>query len=492
MSGTRVLVAGASIAGPALAHWLRRRGAEVTVVERAPGLRPGGQAVDARGVAKEVIRRMGLDAAVRAARTDTAGAYTVDVDGNVLETFRADDDGGDGYIAEIEILRGDLSRVLYDDTRDGVEYVFGDRIAELTQDADGVDVAFAGGDRRRFDLVVGADGLHSALRAMVFGPHERFVRHLGLVLAFYSVPNEFGLDRWLIDYQESGRSAGLRPLQDATRAMAMFSFTAADFDVDHRDVEAQKRLLRERMAGFGWLTPRILAHLDDTPDFYLDQVAQVVMDRWSSGRVGLLGDAAFSSSPMSGAGHRAGPGRRLPAGRGAGRRRVGPGGRVRRATRGGCARSSRPTRRSAGCTCTAAASPSRTPRPQPRSPTWRRSWSWSSARSTASSCPTTPGCRTPGPRPRHSRVSGLHSADKAKDPDTAHRRGDHRGLVAQQPATRTHRVHRRGTPPPPAGAAFVQRAELPFPAEFARARVAGAPAQLGAGAVGGAGGGRGG
>ncbi|OZM80846.1 FAD-dependent monooxygenase [Pseudonocardia sp. MH-G8] len=302
MSGIRVLVAGASIAGPALAHWLHRRGAEVTVVERAPELRPGGQAVDARGVAKEVIRRMGLDAAVRAACTDTAGAYTVDADGTVLETFRADDHGGDGYIAEIEILRGDLSRVLYDDTRDGVEYVFGDRIAALTQDADGVDVTFAGGDRRRFDLVVGADGLHSALREMVFGPREQFIRHLGMVLAFYSVPNEFGLDRWLIDYQGAGRSAGLRPLHDAARAMAMLSFTAADFDVDHRDVEAQKRLLREQMTGLGWLTPQILAHLDDTPDFYLDQVAQVAMDRWSSGRVGLLGDAAFSPSPMSGGG----------------------------------------------------------------------------------------------------------------------------------------------------------------------------------------------
>ena len=304
VSSTRVLVTGASIAGPALAHWLHRRGAEVTVVERAPALRPGGQAVDARGVAKEVIRRMGLDAAVRAARTDTAGAYTVDVDGNVLETFRADDDGGDGYIAEIEILRGDLSRVLDDGTRDGVEYIFGDRIAALTQDADGVDVTFAGGDRRRFDLVVGADGLHSALRTMVFGPHERFVRHLGRMMAFYTVPNDFGLDRWLIDYQESGtgRSAGLRPIQDATRAMAMFSFLAADLDIDYRDIAAQKRLLRERMADLGWLAPRILAHLDDTPDFYLDQVAQVVMDRWSSGRVGLLGDAAFSSSPLSGAG----------------------------------------------------------------------------------------------------------------------------------------------------------------------------------------------
>ncbi|OXR42991.1 FAD-dependent urate hydroxylase [Nocardia cerradoensis] len=302
MSGTTVLVAGASIAGPALAHWLVRRGAEVTVVERAPELRPGGQAVDARGVTKEVIRRMGLDAAVRAARTETAGAYTVDADGAVLETFRADDDGGDGYISEIEILRGDLSRVLYDDTRDDVEYIFDDRIAELTQDTDGVDVVFASGARRRFDLVIGADGLHSALRAMVFGPREEFIRHLGRALAFYSVPNEFGIDRWLVDFQESGRSAGLRPLPDATQAMAMFSFPAADLDVDYRDVAAQKRLLRERMAGMGWLTARILEHLDDTPDFYLDQVAQVVMDRWSSGRVGLLGDAAFSSSPLSGQG----------------------------------------------------------------------------------------------------------------------------------------------------------------------------------------------
>jgi 2-polyprenyl-6-methoxyphenol hydroxylase-like FAD-dependent oxidoreductase len=302
MRDMKVLVTGASIAGPALAHWLCRRGGEVTVVEQAPGLRPGGQAVDARGVAKEVIRRMGLDAEVRAVCTDTAGAYTVDADGNVLETYRAEDDGGDGYISEIEVLRGDLSQVLYDDTRDGVDYVFGDRIAELSQDADGVDVTFVSGDRRRFDLVIGADGLHSSLRAMVFGPREQFVRHLGLVLAFYSVPNEFGLDRWLIDYQEAGRSAGLRPVRDATQAIAMLSFPSPDFDIDYRDVEAQKRLLREQMAGFGWETQRILAHLDDTPDFYLDQVAQVVMDRWSSGRVGLIGDAAFSASPMSGAG----------------------------------------------------------------------------------------------------------------------------------------------------------------------------------------------
>jgi 2-polyprenyl-6-methoxyphenol hydroxylase-like FAD-dependent oxidoreductase len=258
--------------------------------------------VDARGVAKKVIRRMGLEEAVRAVCTDTAGAYTVDAAGDVLETYRAEENDGDGYISQIEVLRGDFSQVLYDDTRDRVEYIFGDRIAELSQDADGVEVTFASGGRRRVELVIGADGLHSALRRMVFGPPEQFVRHLGLVLAFYTVPNEFGLDRWLIDYQEAGRSAGLRPVHDATRAIAMLSFPSPDFDIDYRDVAAQKRLLREQMAGFGWQTQRILTHLDDTGDFYLDQVAQVVMDRWSDGRVGLLGDAAFSASPMSGAG----------------------------------------------------------------------------------------------------------------------------------------------------------------------------------------------
>lgn len=302
MGGNRILIAGASIAGPALAHWLVRRGAEVTVVERAPELRPGGQAVDARGIAKEVIRRMGIDAQVRAACTDTAGGHNVDVDGNIVESYAAEDNDGDGYIAEIEILRGDFSRVLYDDTRERVEYLFGDRIAELTQDADGVDIAFDSGTRRRFDLVIGADGLHSALRGMVFGPREQYIRHLGHVLSFYSVPNEFGIDRWLLDYQIPGRSAGLRPVGDPTKVIAMLSFAAPDFDVDYRDVEAQKNLLRERMADFGWLTPRILAHLDDAPDFYLDQVAQVVMDRWSNGRVALIGDAAFSSSPYSGQG----------------------------------------------------------------------------------------------------------------------------------------------------------------------------------------------
>ena len=302
MAGIKVLVQGASIAGPALAYWLRRYGAEVTVVEQAPGLRPGGQAVDARGVAKEVIRRMGLEAAVRAARTDTAGVHHVDAEGRVLQTESAEDHDGDGYVADVEILRGDLAQILHDATSDGVEHLFGDRVTALDQDADGVDVTFAGGAHRRFDLVVGADGLHSGMRRLVFGPSERFLRHLGLVLAWFSVPNQFGLDRWLVEHGDAGRSVGLRPVQDATRAIATLWFPAPGQAVDHRDVGAQKDLLRARMTGFGWRTDEILAHVDDAADFYLDECAQVVMGTWSRGRVGLLGDAAFSASPMSGGG----------------------------------------------------------------------------------------------------------------------------------------------------------------------------------------------
>ena len=241
MTGPRILIAGASIAGPALAHWLARYGATVTVVERAPGLRPGGQAVDARGVAREVIRRMGLDEAVRAARTEPAGARIVDEDGTVVQSFSAEDDGGDGFIADIEILRGDLSQVLYDATHARVEYLFGDRITTFTQDADGVDVTFEHRAADRFDLVIGADGLHSSLRALAFGPHEDHIRHLGHTMAFYTVPNEFGLDSWLIDCITPGRTAGLRPIRDATLGMALFSFASPESEpvAVRRDVTAQ-------------------------------------------------------------------------------------------------------------------------------------------------------------------------------------------------------------------------------------------------------------
>jgi 2-polyprenyl-6-methoxyphenol hydroxylase-like FAD-dependent oxidoreductase len=296
----RVLISGASITGPALAFWLHRFGAEVTVVERSPGLRPGGQAVDVRGVAKEAVRRMGLAEQVRAACTDTGGLSLVDRTGRRLASMTVGQFGGDGLIAEIEILRGDLSRVLYDVTKDNTEYVFGDRITAMDERPDGVHVTFAEGAPRVFDVVIGADGLHSGVRSLQFG--ETPLHHLGSYLSFWTVRNHLDLKNWALVYTEPGRSLGVRTI-NANRALMAFAAVRADeIDYDHRDAGKQKEIIRERLAGMGWEVATFVDQLDAAPDFYFDSSGQVMLDSWSRGLVGLLGDAAFCSSPSSGQG----------------------------------------------------------------------------------------------------------------------------------------------------------------------------------------------
>ncbi|MEU6038812.1 FAD-dependent monooxygenase [Actinomadura sp. NPDC047616] len=305
MTDAKVLICGASIGGPALAYWLVRHGFDVTVVERAPGPRPGGQAVDVRGPALDVAERMGVLAEIRAASTGMRGMSMVDADG--AEIFRSEEhtlSGGDLASPDVEVLRDDLAAILMRAAGGEVEYLFDDSPAAVEQDEHGVDVVFAGGGRRRFDLVVGADGLHSTTRRLVFGPESDFITHLGTYVGVWSAPNFLGLDRWQVFHQTpDGWGGGVLTARDNTELRVYLGFeSATPLEYDHRDVAGQKRILAERLRNAGWVIPRLLEHMWDAPDFHFDSMAQIHMDSWSHGRVALLGDAGYCGSPLSGQG----------------------------------------------------------------------------------------------------------------------------------------------------------------------------------------------
>lgn len=302
MADQTVLISGAGIAGPALAYWLARRGFACTVVEAAPAVRPGGHAVDLRGAGRDVIDRMGLLDTVRARRADERGFAYVSGSGRITARMPADLFGGEGMVAEIEILRGTLAAILHEATRDTTEYLFGDRITGLEQDGDGVTVTFASGSVRRFGIVAGADGLHSGVRQLVFGPEQELVHHLGGYMAYFTVPDPGTLDHWFLMHgAPGGLVAGIRP-EDGGTAKAMLSFTSPPLDGSRRDVAAQQEILRTKFARARWLVPQILAAMPQAADFYFDSLSQVRMPRWHQGRTVLLGDAAYCGSPLTGLG----------------------------------------------------------------------------------------------------------------------------------------------------------------------------------------------
>jgi 2-polyprenyl-6-methoxyphenol hydroxylase-like FAD-dependent oxidoreductase len=299
MTNSRVLISGAGVAGPALAYWLVRRGFDVTVVERARELRSAGYKVDVRGAGTEVLRRMGLLEAAQAADTGMRRITYVKKNGRPLAALPADllmGRRGD----DLEIMRWDLSRLLYDATSADVEYVFGDAIASMRESSDGVEVTFERGATTKFDHVVGADGLHSATRKLSMGDVP--LRHLGAYISIFTVPNTLGIEREEVMYFRPGRLAFAYAMDPSAPARVGLTFASPERDFDRRDVAAQKAMLHEAFAGLGWKIDEFLAAMDRTDDFYFDSMSQVELPSWSKGRVVLLGDAAHCPAPASGQG----------------------------------------------------------------------------------------------------------------------------------------------------------------------------------------------
>jgi 2-polyprenyl-6-methoxyphenol hydroxylase-like FAD-dependent oxidoreductase len=289
-----ILISGAGIAGPALAYWLGRYGFRPTIVEIAPRLRAGGNAVDFRGpLHLGVLRRMGgVLGELEKVRTGGTAFRFVDEHDRTLMQWPAEFAGGD-----LEVQRGDLARVLCAAGEDRTEYLFGDSIATMTEHPAGVDVTFTSGVRRTFDLVIGADGVHSAVRRLTFGPESRFVKHLGYYLAGWQVPNEWGADGDLVLYNVPGRMASVgADRHDPARAGAFLTFASPPLDYDRRDEAAKRRIIRERYGDLGWRVPALLSALDDAPDLYFDQICRVDLPHWAKGRVALVGDAACGAT----------------------------------------------------------------------------------------------------------------------------------------------------------------------------------------------------
>ncbi|MEU6991296.1 FAD-dependent monooxygenase [Streptomyces sp. NPDC046465] len=289
-----VLISGAGVAGPALALWLTRYGARVTVLEKAPALREGGFAVDFRGdVHRTVLRRTGIWDEVHRRQTHMGRQTIVAADDKERVDLPAFFMSGD-----VEIFRGELSKILHERTRNDVEYVFGDSLATLSEDSEGVDVTFDRGAPRRFDLVVGADGLHSRTRRLVFGDESRYLRFLGYYVAGFSVPNRLGLDRTARLYSEPGRTMVINNYDgDPTRAGVALVFGSEPLDHERHDTARQKKLLADRFAGMAWKhAAGALEGLESAEDLYFDAIAQIHLDRLSRGRVVLLGDAGYGAT----------------------------------------------------------------------------------------------------------------------------------------------------------------------------------------------------
>jgi 2-polyprenyl-6-methoxyphenol hydroxylase-like FAD-dependent oxidoreductase len=300
---SKVLVSGASIAGPTLAYWLGKGGFEVTVVERAAAPRAGGQAIDIRGPALKVMQEMQLLEEARAMRTHLKGMSMVDIDGKELSrTEERTISAGRLNSGDIEILRDDLAGLLLKASQPVATYIYGDAIAALDEDDAGVAVTFEQRAPERFDLVIGADGLHSNTRRLAVGGVPSLTRPLGVALAIFTTPNLLNLRDWQIAFRDAASGYVIYPARDNRELRVNLGFGLWPADDPRGDVAAQKELVAKRCAHLKGDVPRLIEAMAPAQDFYFGALAQVRMENWSKGRVSLAGDAAYCPTPFTGQG----------------------------------------------------------------------------------------------------------------------------------------------------------------------------------------------
>lgn len=290
MSVRSVLISGGGIAGATLAHWLLRFGFKPTVVEQAKGHRSSGNVVDIRGPALPIVRSMGLLSVLREHASRATGAELVDASGARIAGMPGPNATRAGGEVEIEITRADLASVLLRSC-EGAEMIFDESITELSQDAGGVDVRLRSGTEHRFDLLIGADGMHSITRKLLFGNSEQFVQHLGMYVGTLAIP-DLDLTTMAVQlYNAPGRLVAIHPGRDTPGAAFIFRHDEIR-DLDHWDTRHHRKLIMTIYADDGWRTPELLDRLRDTDDLYFDAVNSVRLPNWSRGRIALVGDAA--------------------------------------------------------------------------------------------------------------------------------------------------------------------------------------------------------
>jgi 2-polyprenyl-6-methoxyphenol hydroxylase-like FAD-dependent oxidoreductase len=296
----KVLIVGAGIGGPTLAYWLLRAGHQPTLVESAPELRQGGYLVDFWGAGFDVAERMGIADELRHRGYRFTEARAVDNHGRRIASFDPSAVVGPGE-RYVTIARSDLSAVIFDALEGGAELILNDTVCALDDDGQRVRIRFERGEERDFDVVVGADGLHSRVRRLAFGPEEQFEKYQGIVVAAFDVAGYGPRDESVaVMHAEVGFQVVRVALRDD---VTLVLFTVRhDASMPTDNVSDQQALLRNRLAGAGWETPAILAAMPEARTFYFDRVSQIRMPSWTRGRVALVGDAAACPSLLAGQG----------------------------------------------------------------------------------------------------------------------------------------------------------------------------------------------